>query len=289
LRMKFGDEYHRISAAWLWNRVVDRRKARGNRDGAESLGYIRGGYKRLFDRLKEEIRQKGGEILAGQPVEELCLEQQRCSGVRSGGVQFCSDAVLVTLPLPKLLEIAPCLPRDYEASLRSIAYQGSTCVVLKLRSALSQYYWINVSDAKSPFVGVIEHTNLVPAGFYGDRNIVYLTRYSSSNDTIFARGTGEIYDEFTTFLGHMFPQFTRSDVEQYWVFQDRFSQPVFVKNYSKIMPRYAAPLDGLYLLGTAQLYPESRCLNSSIAKAAQVVNLIRDSAGPAARTDKAIR
>ena len=49
------------------------------------------------------------------------------------------------------------------------------------------------------------------------------------------------------------------------VFQDRFSQPVFVQNYSKIMPEIVTPITNLHLLNTAQIYPQSRSVNSSIA------------------------
>ena len=67
LKMKFGDDYEKISAAWLWNRVVDRK---GN-GGGDVLGYVKGGYKVLLDGLAERIRKNGGRIETGTPVEKI--------------------------------------------------------------------------------------------------------------------------------------------------------------------------------------------------------------------------
>jgi protoporphyrinogen oxidase len=272
LKMKFGDNFDRISAAWIWNRVVDRRRAKKNSGDAEMLGYIGGGYKRLFDALTKEITERGGKIHTGVPVQSICTEGQKLAGVVADGSFFAADVVLAAVPVPVFVQLAPGLSQDYVQSLSSIAYQGSTCVVLQLKHSLSPYYWINVSDPLSPFVGIIEHTNLIAPEFYGGRHLVYLTRYSSSNDPIFSKPGEDIYREFSSYLKSVFPLFRDESVAQYWVFQDRFSQPVFVTGYSKMIPAHATPVKNLYLVNSSQLYPESRCLNSSIAAARRVVD-----------------
>ncbi len=185
--------------------------------------------------------------------------------------------MLATVPVPAFLSIAPPLSREYKSILTSVRYQGSTCLVLKLKQPLSDYYWINVSDPQSPFVGIIEHTNLITPDHYGNKSLVYLAKYSSSEDRIFSRPKDDIYMEFAAYLERIFPGFRTKDVEQSWVFQDRYSQPIFVRNYSKIMPDTRTPIKSLYMLSTAHLYPESRCLNSSIVKARGLVDdMLRD-------------
>ncbi|MDY6853845.1 MAG: NAD(P)/FAD-dependent oxidoreductase [Thermodesulfobacteriota bacterium] len=271
LKMKFGDDYQKISAAWLWNRVVDRKKTKGRGRSKESLGYIRGGYKRLFDALIQKIRVKEGEIYTDMSVDSIRMTDGKVSGVIAKGKTFEGDVVLSTVSLPSFIGLAPFLPEEYVNKLQSIKYQGSVCMVLKLKNALSDYYWINVSDPDSPFVGIIEHTNFVSSQEYGDRHMVYLTRYSSSENPFFSESEETIYNDFILYLKSILPEFTNNEVEEYWVFKDRFSQPVFVKNYSKVIPKFITPIKNLYLLNTSQIYPQSRCLNSSIVKAREVV------------------
>lgn len=272
LKMKFGDNYDRISAAWLWNRVVDRKKSKEGGGGKEAMGYIKTGYKKLFDELVEAIRKQGGEIHTGAAIEKISVENGKSAGIILNGNLIAGDVVIATMPIPSFLNLVSSLPLEYETRLSAVKYQGSTCVVLKLKQALSDYYWINISDPHSPFVGIIEHTNLISSDYYGNRHLVYLTKYSSSEDRIFSRSKDDIYRDFSAYLEKIFPEFRAADVEQSWVFQDRFSQPVFVRNYSKTMPDMRTPVKNLYILNTAHLYPESRCLNSSIEKARALVD-----------------
>lgn len=272
LKMKFGDNYDRISAAWLWNRVVDRKKSREGGTGKEAIGYIKTGYKKLFIELVKKVRNQGGEIYTGATIEKIFIQNGKSLGVILNGKLIASDIVLATIPIPSFLSLVSPLPREYEARLSTVKYQGSTCVILKTKKALSNYYWINVSDPQSPFVGIIEHTNLIPPNHYGNKHLVYLTKYTSSEDQIFLKLKDDIYRSFVTYLEKIFPTFRQEDVEQFWVFQDRFSQPVFVRNYSKSMPDTKTPIKNLYLLNTAHLYPESRCLNSSITKARTLID-----------------
>lgn len=276
LKMKFGDDYDRISAAWLWNRVIDRKKSKGDSGNKEILGYIDGGYKKIFDALTEYIKTRGGKIHTHTLVEEISVIDGKSPEIRAGGRTFQGDAVLATVPIPSFLNMTRDLPRQYVDTLSSIHYQGSVCVVLKLRRALSEYYWINVSDPASPFVGIIEHTNFIPPGTYANKHLVYLTRYASPKDPVFSKPAEDIYTDFINYLKKIFPEIQDEDVEQYWIFKDRFSQPVFVKNYSKIMPGISTPVRNVYLLNTSQIYPESRCLNSSIRKARSAVLEIMD-------------
>jgi len=276
LKMKFGSEYSNISAAWLWNRVVDRKKAGSGKD---ELGYLQGGYKALIDALIRDIKRNGGEIKIQQHVDKVQIEDDRCTGLTVNNKFIESDVVISTVSTKEFVSISPQLPAHYTEKLDAIKYQGSVCVVLKLKAPLSKYYWINISDDNSPFVGIIEHTNFIPAKEYGNDHIVYLTRYENSDSNLFKTPSSDIFDAFISHLEKQFPSFDRANVLDYWVFRDKYSQPVFVKNYSKIMPEFQTPVNNLFLLNIAQIYPESRSLNSSIKKSKQIARLITNNYG----------
>lgn len=274
LKMKFGDDYDRISAAWLWNRVVDRKKSG---TGKDVLGYIKGGYKTLFDALISHLELNSTEILVDSPVENIIVNNSVCDGVVADGKIYKADKVISTTSIPAFLKTCQMLPKPYADSLNSISYQGSVCMVLKMKQPLSNYYWINVSDPSSPFVGLIEHTNFISPQEYGNNHLVYLSKYTSPNSNIFSLSDEKIYADFLRQLKKMFPDFRENDVKKYWIFKDRFSQPVFIKKYSTILPDFKTPVKNLYMLNTAQIYPQSRSLNSSISISRKAVNIL---AGP---------
>ena len=62
LRGKFGDAAPEIAMPWFWARVHDRTQA---------LGYLRGGFQQLYNRLAERIRQAGGETRFGVSVTSV--------------------------------------------------------------------------------------------------------------------------------------------------------------------------------------------------------------------------
>lgn len=264
LKMKFGEEYERISAAWIWNRITDRRKSAKGVQG-ERLGYLRGGLQRISDAAGDSILRHGGEVRTGVGVERILIENGECRGVLADGTRIGADAVLTTVPNRLLLRLAPDLPADYAASLERIEYQGSLCCILSMRRRLSDFYWINVSSKDLPFVGVIEHTNFMPPEDYGGTHLVYLGKYLADGDPYFAMTDGEIASRFAGELSRMFPAFDPStDLVQSWVFRAPHTQPVFTTGYSRIMPSVTTPVKRLYLANTTQIYPESRALNSSV-------------------------
>ena len=70
------------------------------------------------------------------------------------------------------------LPPAYAAAMRAIPYRGIVCALLELSRPLSPYYWVNVTDRLGlGCVGIIEHTNFIPAERYGGRSLVYLAHY----------------------------------------------------------------------------------------------------------------
>ena len=177
LQGKFGDLAEEVAAVWFWNKLKLRGGSRG-RGGAERLAYYRGGFAALADALAQAIRDQGGEIRTGAPVNGLRVRDGRVTGVTTPEATLAADAVVATPALPVVADlVAPHASGEYVDGLRRIRYLANICVVLELDRSLSDIYWLNVNDPGFPFVGVIEHTNFEPASTYAGRHIVYLSRY----------------------------------------------------------------------------------------------------------------
>ena len=51
--------------------------------------------------------------------------------------------------------------------LTGVSYLSAVLLVLELDRPLTAKYWLNIADNEMPFVGVIEHTNMIDKSLYG--------------------------------------------------------------------------------------------------------------------------
>jgi protoporphyrinogen oxidase len=165
--------------------------------------------------------------------------------------------------------------QNYINSLLKINYIGNVCLIMELDRSLSSYYWLNVNDPSFPFVGIIEHTNLVDKALYGNRHIVYLSKYLPTTDHIYKMDTEEFLDYATPYIQKMFPDFERSWIKKANLWKAQYSQPIVEKFYSATIPEMKTPVSGLYLSTMAQIYPEDRGTNYAVQYGQKVAELVK--------------
>src|SRR4029079_11264472 len=103
-----------ISAAWIWARI--RRLGRSRRSlFKEELGYIEGGSQTLVNALVESIQLAGGRVHTSCPTEQVLTEGGRVIGVRTPAGRFAGDAVICTIPTPRVSKLVTDLPNDWKA------------------------------------------------------------------------------------------------------------------------------------------------------------------------------
>lgn len=283
LRGKFGEVAEEISAVWFWNKLKLRGGSRG-KGGEEQLAYYRGGFAALADALAEAIRAQGGEVRTNARVRRLQVDSGRVFGVVTAGEEITADAVIATPALPVIADLVEThVVDEYVARLRRIRYLANVCVVLELDRSLSDTYWLNVNDASFPFVAVIEHTNFEPESSYGDRHIVYLSKYLPESDPLYRMSDEKITAFTLEHLQTMFPDLTPDWVLDQHVWRARYSQPIVERHYSRLIPENKSPLVGLYLATMAQIYPEDRGTNYAIRQgrqsAREIEEFLRSAAG----------
>lgn len=274
LRLKFGKEYDRIPAAWIWGRIHPRARSRSRGGMKEELGYLRGGFQLLLDRLREEIVRRGGEVRLGAPVEYIVQEKGRAGGVIAGGDEFFSDAVVSTTAIPAFLEASPPLPDDYAANLASIKYQSVVCLVLECEESISPVYWLNISDPDITFGGLIEHTNFIGPAEYGGRRVAYLFNYVNEEHPYFTMSAEEYYRLHEASLERVSPGFSRNRVTGMHHFRARYGTVIYTRGYLDKMPPFATPVKGLYMVNTSQIYPYDRNMNNCAALGLRAVREI---------------
>jgi hypothetical protein len=60
------------------------------------------------------------------------------------------------------------------------------------------------------------------------------------------------------------PEFEEDWVEEMWLYREDAAQPIITRGYSRRIPSYETPVEGLYLANTTQIYPQDRGMNYSV-------------------------
>jgi protoporphyrinogen oxidase len=263
-RAKFGAYHDRIAMPWFWSRVHER---------TTQLGYLRGGFFQVYQRLAKAVTAAGGQICAGEQVQAIRSEDGVVQVRTASGTQT-YDAVLATLPTRLFMRVAEGLPNDFRAQYDWGDHYGAHCVVVSLDRSLSPAYWLNINDPGFPFMVAVEHTNFLPREDYGDQVLVYLGNYLPMSHPLYAKTDAEVLDEFLPHLNRINSAFERAWVRDARVFKTPFAQPIVTTDYHAHIPPHTTPLPNVYLANMFQVYPQDRGQNYSMKMAEEVVNLL---------------
>jgi protoporphyrinogen oxidase len=294
MRGKFGDRADDISMSWLWKRLTVRRQANVREARGEVLGYPRGGWQPLLDRLRDEIERRGGRVLIDRPAAQLRREDgdlvvgwgapdswreghdpRRFD--QSGGERY--DAVVATVPndvFEGLLshELAGEVGKKYLSRLRSIEYHAALCVLLEMDRRFSPYYWTNIADPEIPFVGLVEQTNFIGPENYGGRRFLYVANYLEHGHPLLGLSYDELIAAYEPGLRKVNPDYSPDWVRQRWVFTEPTAQPVVTLGYQDRIPPLDTGVPGLVLANTTQVYPEDRGTNYSVRLGTQAAEAV---------------
>lgn len=268
LKSKFGRFSREISAQWLASKFVKRGSSRSG-GGKEALGYLKGGLGIMIGELCRILQDKGVSIYRSCPISSIITDNGQASGITtsSGERKNGYDLVISTLSTELTASLLADSHGSYQDDLKRIKYLANTTLVLFLKKSLSEYYWINVADPSCPFVGVIEHTNLIPSSEYSDLSIVYIPRYLEREDPYFRMSEEQTLDRYLPWLERIFKGFNGEMIADAKVCRDLFTQPVITTYYRKMIPEVRTPIDRLFLVTMAQIYPDDRQLSNSVKHA----------------------
>ncbi len=279
LRAKFDTDAEEVSAVWIWNKFKLRGGSRKGGKGKETLGYMRGSFGRMVDRLVEEIVAGGGNVLTRTTALDISKREKGGYAVTCI-LEDCSartlpcDAVVACIAGRQFSNIASALrlPPDYLDKVSSVSHKANLCVVLRLKDPLTDSYWTTICDTL-PFVVMVEHTNLTgPEPYRGA--VVYLSRYLGTTDPLWTRTDDNIYRLFCGELARILPSFSFSQVVEWRVRRTRYAQPVVLRNYGQRLTGIDTPDPGVKLAGMAQIYPQDRGVNYAIALAGQAASSV---------------
>ena len=252
LRAKMGDQWTDSSAAFMW--ATMRRLTAARRKGLrrEEFGYVRGGYARVFDRFESRLSSLGAKIRVGEPVDEV----RRTAGgleIRSQGGTERFDSVVVATAAPLAASMCTDLTDAEKLRLDAVRYVGVVCSSLLLPAALSSYYLTYVTDAATPFTGVVEMTAMIDPAELGGQHLVYLPKYVVPDDPLFEATDQQIQAQMLPYLASMYPHFDPALMRAFRVSRVRRVFAIPTLHYSRTQPSMSTTVPGLQLIGSANL------------------------------------
>ena len=282
LRGKFGDRHYKeIGMPWFWGKIHTRFASRGKSMTKELLGYPKGSFSEIFDTLVEKIELMGGKVRLSTGVKEIIIKDGKAVGlsVESDSVSNKDrtekfDIILSTTPSFVFPKLVPQMPKEYENRLLNVQYMSAVLIILILDRPITNVYWLNVADRSIPFVGLIEHTNMIDSSVYGGKHVVYLSNYLNVDHPLYQMDHQELLAEYLPHINKINPDFDKSWIVKSYYHKVGAAQPIIGVNYSQRIPAHRTPFESLYLANTTQIYPEDRGTNYSVRMGREVAKLL---------------
>ena len=270
LRSKLGENYRQASAAFIWAIIARLYAARRAGLHQEMFGYVEGGYDVILSRLRSTVAARGVELVCGRAVTRVLSDGDGAEITLAGGDARRFDAVVLTVPCPRVSALCPQLSEAERDRLGRVVYQGVICPSLLLRRPLADYYVTNITDSWVPFTGVIEMTALVDPATFGGQSLVYLPRYLTQHDATWERTDEDIVEESIAALERMYPAFKREDVVASRVARAREVLAISTLDYTRdALPPLRTSLDSLFIVNSAQIAYGTLNVNETLALAAR--------------------
>ncbi|MBC8996182.1 NAD(P)/FAD-dependent oxidoreductase [Pseudomonas sp. N40(2020)] len=256
---KFYDHTGNLSAAWIWSRI--RRIGRSRYSlFKEKLGYLEGGSETLLNALAQDIRLHGGEIRLKASVTRVVIENGVVKGVEVEGMVEPFDKVISTIPLPYVPKVMPDLPDEILQRFKALKNIAVVCVIVKLRKALTENFWLNTNDPEMDIPGLVEYSNLRPM----KEHIVYVPFYVPGEHPKFQEPNEVFLDKVRRYLKKINPALTDDDFIDIYASRYRYAQPICDPGYLDRLPPVQLPVKGLWVADTSYYYPEDRGISESI-------------------------
>lgn len=269
LTSKFGSKYDQIAMPWLWSRIHERTAA---------LGYIKGGFHKLYVRLYEAVLAKGGEVRFGANVTAIKATSDDKVLVCADEQEFVFDKVVVTTPTRIFTQVAKeSLPQDYierYTGANSVEHYSAQCLILSLDRKLMPTYWLNINDPGYPFLALVEHTSFMPPEDYDGQHLFYLGNYLAPDHPLLSKTKQEVLDEFLPYLKRINPNFDPCWVKKSWLFRAPYAQPIVTIGYKDKLPPHQTPIPNVLLANMAHVYPQDRGQNYSIKLGEKIAKML---------------
>lgn len=273
---KFGEEKDQISMAWLWGKI--KLRSTSSTPEGEQLGYIKGSYQKLTDNFYKYLLNKNVDIKLETSVKEITKENDKyivkyTRNEKEEKEEF--DVIVSTIDykgFEKLFD--KYMNEEEKQKIQKVNYTSARTMMIVANKSFSPFYWLNIGDNDIPFGGIIEHTNFIDKSNYDNNHILYISNYMTEDNKLYNVSKEELLKEYMKSLTKINKEFTMKNIKDYYVFDEKYAQPIIECNYSEYIMNDKLEKEKIYLCTMPQIYPEDRGMNYAIKSGVNLANKI---------------
>ena len=273
---KFGEEKDQISMAWLWGKI--KLRSTSSTPEGEQLGYIKGSYQKLTDNFYKYLLNKNVDIKLETSVKEVTKENDKyivkyTRNEKEEKEEF--DVIVSTIDykgFEKLFD--KYMNEEEKQKIQKVNYTSARTMMIVTNKSFSPFYWLNIGDNDIPFGGIIEHTNFIDKSNYDNNHILYISNYMTEDNKLYNVSKEELLKEYMKSLTKINKEFTMENIKDYYVFDEKYAQPIIECNYSEYIMNDKLEKEKIYLCTMPQIYPEDRGMNYAIKSGVNLANKI---------------
>lgn len=254
LEAKLGPSAAGIPALWLASRIH-----REKSNNTERKGYIPGGYRAIVEAFVKTLTERGAQIRARTFVERISLDGGGVAVETRGGGRELYDRAVAAGPFIEFKRLTAGI--GGLSTKLTLDYQGVINSVFFLKQPLTKHYWMPIVNSGAVSQGLVELSNLVPTSESHGLHVAYLLNYTHRDGELYKKSEGDLREIYKNDLISLFPNAKNAIVDQF-IFKAPFVEPIWPLNYSSMRPPVEALPGKLYLVSTAQVYPNVNAWNS---------------------------
>ncbi len=273
---KFGEKKDKISMAWLWGKI--KLRSTSSTPEGEQLGYIKGSYQKLTDKLYKNLIDKNVDIKLETSVKEIIKENDKyvvkyTKNDKEEKEEF--DVIVSTIDYKGFEKLfVKYMNEEEKQKIQKVNYTSARTMMIVANKSFSPFYWLNIGDNDIPFGGIIEHTNFIDKSNYDNNHILYISNYMTEDNKLYNVSKEELLKEYMKSLTKINKEFTMENIKDYYVFDERYAQPIIECNYSEYIMNDKLEKEKIYLCTMPQIYPEDRGMNYAIRSGINLANKI---------------
>lgn len=273
---KFGEKKDQISMAWLWGKI--KLRSTSSTPEGEQLGYIKGSYQKLTDKLYEYLLNKNVDIKLETSVKEIIKENDKyvvkyTKNDKEEKEEF--DIIVSTIDYKGFEKLfVKYMNEEEKQKIQKVNYTSARTMMIVANKSFSPFYWLNIGDNDIPFGGIIEHTNFIDKSNYDNNHILYISNYMTEDNKLYNVSKEELLKEYMKSLTKINKEFTMENIKDYYVFDEKYAQPIIECNYSEYIMNDKLEKEKIYLCTMPQIYPEDRGMNYAIRSGINLANKI---------------
>lgn len=273
---KFGEKKDQISMAWLWGKI--KLRSTSSTPEGEQLGYIKGSYQKLTDNFYKYLLNKNVDIKLETSVKEVTKDNDKyivkyTRNEKEEKEEF--DVIVSTIDykgFEKLFD--KYMNEEEKQKIQKVNYTSARTMMIVADKSFSPFYWLNIGDNDIPFGGIIEHTNFIDKSNYDNNHILYISNYMTEDNKLYNVSKEELLKEYMKSLTKINKEFTMKNIKDYYVFDEKYAQPIIECNYSEYIMNDKLEKEKIYLCTMPQIYPEDRGMNYAIRSGMNLANKI---------------